>query len=215
MQIRHRLFFLYLGVTVLLVMMGVYTIISTNSTLKTLQSGGTQYLTVTQAANEVSSYAKRTEGHLMLYLTLNDQSDRDKFYTRHTALLEQLDILQTAVKDSSAKIHVDQMSVQAADLLLVGQSLLDAYDRDPKLNGYYNFQADAPDIRQLDTIAANIRQEGVDLANDEIRIQDTVIQKTIAQNRNVKISVITLLIIAIIVLNIMAFFHDRQYCKTT
>jgi hypothetical protein len=112
MQIRHRLFFLYLGMTALIIMMGVYTIYSTASMLKTLESGGVQYRTITQAANEASSYAKRTQGHLMLYLALGDQVDKDKFYARHAALLEQVSILQSAIMDPDDKGLLDSISAQ-------------------------------------------------------------------------------------------------------
>jgi signal transduction histidine kinase len=213
MQIRHRLLFLYLGMTALIIMMGVYTIYSTASILKNLESGGAQYRAITQAANEASSYAKRTQGHLMLYLTLGDQVDKDKFYNRHAALLEQVNLLQSAIMDPDVKEHLDPIRVQTNNLLLVGQSLLDAYDNNPRVNGTFDFQANAQAIRQLDQVAANIRQQGVDLANHEINLQDAVVQKSIQQNNNFKRNIITLIIIVIIITNIMAFFTTGSIAK--
>jgi len=37
-------------------------------------------------ASSISSYTKRAEGHLLLYLLLNDKSDRDKFFKRMESL---------------------------------------------------------------------------------------------------------------------------------
>jgi signal transduction histidine kinase len=213
MQIRYKLFFGYLGLTVLVVLLGLHTIFSTESNLKTLESGGSQYRPITQAANEVSSYAKRAQGHLMLYLTLNDPADKEKFYTRYASMLEQTKIIRTKTQDIKVNEYADQIETQSGDLLLVGQSLLDAYEKDPKLYETFDFKANAQTVQELDKTADNIRQLGADLANYEIDLQDTILRASISQNKLIKQSIVILLFILIIIANLIAFLLSRSILK--
>jgi signal transduction histidine kinase len=99
----------------------------------------------------------------------------------------------------------NQIHIQAGDILRIGEGLLAAYDKDPKINGVFDFQANADAVRQLDTAAAAVRQLSVDLATYEISLQDAAIQRGVAQGRLMKDNIITLMIIVFLSANLIAF----------
>jgi len=63
-------------VSLLVSIVGIIGLYANNNIVDTYESGEQHFGTIIQASNEVSSYAKRAQGHLMLYLTLNNESDR-------------------------------------------------------------------------------------------------------------------------------------------
>ncbi|MFW5426215.1 MAG: diguanylate cyclase domain-containing protein [Methylophagaceae bacterium] len=58
-----------------------------------INSSHATFIKMVSLSNEISSYAKRAEGHLFLFLTLDIETDREKFFARIKrlhALIEQL-----------------------------------------------------------------------------------------------------------------------------
>ena len=89
MKISHSLIIVLATIISLIAMTGGLGIIA-NQQLAGSFEELVDYEIRVDAAAEASSYAKRAEGHLFLYLTLENEVDREKFHTRHASLNEQI-----------------------------------------------------------------------------------------------------------------------------
>lgn len=74
-------------------------------------------------AVDSSSFAKRAEGHMMMYFILNDPVDKQKFFDRQSSLQEQVDFLKT-IPDDEILVHVDSLQHATSNLLEYGNKLL-------------------------------------------------------------------------------------------
>jgi signal transduction histidine kinase len=82
-------------------------------------------------AAEASSYAKRAEGHLLLYLTLGNSIDEEKFFARHASLEEQVTILENEIESLEGLEQVNSLKSFSADILEYGSQLLEIYNENP------------------------------------------------------------------------------------
>ena len=83
------------SITLLILFVGLHGFFSTQLLTDSFQNLKDYEQTV-KIASEASSYAKRTEGHLFLYLTLGNESDLEKFWNRHNSLEEQIRFLENS-----------------------------------------------------------------------------------------------------------------------
>jgi len=105
-------------------------------------------------ATESGSYAKRAEGHLMLFLTLNDPIDKEKFFKRHTSLMNRIIILRQLTKQPDALETIDKMKVEAEKMLQIGQRLVEAYDSDSKMNGVFQIEKYRERIQDFSSVTS-------------------------------------------------------------
>jgi len=109
-------------------------------------------------ASELGGYAKRAEGHLMLFLILNDSNDREKFFKRYKSLMERIVILRQLTKQPVAREIIDKMKVEAKKILQIGNVLLEAYDKDRKLDNGFRIQKYGSRIQDLSYTASLINE---------------------------------------------------------
>lgn len=177
-------------------LMGVYAMNALDGLLADLNSGETRFQTIVAAATEASSYAKRAEGHIMLFLTLGERRDREKFYARCAALDEQLAILRLSVRDEKARAMLAEMETATADLRPLGESLLSAA-APPRP---YPFGAHREEVVRLNEIVSRIRQLGVDLAKREAELaageKARFYGKMLAVRRNFSLLALSLMLVA-------------------
>lgn len=115
------------------------------------------HLEIVHAANELSSYVKRAEGHMLMYLILHNQSDRDKFYLRHKKMEEIHQLLSEKLKGHGFQNIVKDMNTNVAGLLRQGNILLEATDRGESLS------SQSKRLRAFHTFSSEIRSLGVGL----------------------------------------------------
>ena len=91
---RYRLLiFGFLLSIILISVIGIYALNTNQQIILLFKRGEKHFRDITTAATEVSSYAKRAEGHLLLYLVLHRKADKNKFPKRIKLLNEQISIL--------------------------------------------------------------------------------------------------------------------------
>lgn len=165
------------------------------------------------SATEVSSYAKRAEGHLMLFLMLHDEVDREKFFMRHAYLLEQIEILDKRVKNPEARIIFNEIKSKADELLIAGTSLLDAYDEDMERTGVFDLEKHQELLLGLYSVSSDIHGSGVELAKFNVGLEaeakETALQNAVGTQRNM----LMVMIFAIIVAFFLAYFISRTISK--
>ena len=113
-------------------------------------------------ANEISSYAKRAEGHLFLYLMTNDQIDQEKFYLRMGALQTNINNLKSLLPDGedmylSELSHFYDISYEQGDRLI---QLLHAND---KKDSFFIDEKNRKLIADFHANTSSIRKVGVNM----------------------------------------------------
>jgi len=110
-------------------------------------------------ATEVGSYAKRTEGHLMLFLTLGDPVDRTKFFKRHASLVQRLSELKKMTNQPDAGMLINKLEINVDKILHMGNYLLKTYDRDNKINTDFKIYKHIDSIKNFSSTASTIQKQ--------------------------------------------------------
>lgn len=149
-------------------MLGLY---ADNRVVSSYEIGEEHFGSIMVASNEVSSYAKRAEGHTMLFLTLHNETDRLKVFRRIASLREQIAILEARVKNPDAKKVVNNTKSNTDELQSIAESLFKLHDIEYEKTGAFDMKSHEELIRKLDDISSNIRQNGLDLGQIEVNLQ--------------------------------------------
>ncbi len=171
MKIKQKLIAGFIVVSLLVGLVGILGLYANDHIVKSYESGEKHFGSIVDASNEVSSYAKRTEGHTMLFLTLHNEADRKKFYQRIASLREQTSIIDRNISNPEARKILDKIKSETDELQSVGEALIAAYDNDTKTTGKFEPENYENLIRKLDDVAAAIRADGLDMAKVEVRLQ--------------------------------------------
>lgn len=171
MRLNQKLILGFTAVALLVGIVGYLGLYANNRIVSTFEGGEKHFGTIIEASNEVSSFAKRAQGHLMLYITLHNGGDRQKFFQRLEGLRNQTAIIDRSAKNPLARAVLANISAKTDDLQLIGESLLGTYDRETKAGGEFEPQLYEKDIRKLDDVAAGIRRDGLNLAKVELGLQ--------------------------------------------
>jgi len=145
-------------------------------------------------ATEAGSFIKRAEGHLMLFLSLNDPVDRDKFYSRHNSLQKRIATLTQLTKNPATNVNIARMKKATNESFVIGERLLDSYDSaiEEKMRFDISKYKELVLALSLSTIKVNQLSKKVMLQNFDWETSKT----TLARNQTTSIqSKIALLII--------------------
>ncbi len=174
MRIGQKIILGFVFVSLLVGIVGYLGIYANKIVVDSFETGEEHFGAIIEASNEVSSYAKRAEGHAMLYLTLHNGSDKKKFFQRIDSLREQISIIDTDLTNPHAKKIVASMKIKTDELQSIGESLFASRDNELNSTGKFEFENHETSIRRLDDVAADIRRHGLDLAKLEIELQQTM-----------------------------------------
>ncbi len=188
MKLKQKLVAVFIAVSLLVGLVGFLGLYANNQIVNSFESREEHFGSIIEASNEVSSYAKRAEGHLMLYLTLHNESDKQKFFSRLASLREQNSIMDEKVKDPEARKILDDINSKTDELQSTGEALVQAYDNEIRATGRFELENHQELIRNLDDTAAEIRADGLKLIKIEVNLrneQDQAAQKNAANLYNV------------------------------
>ncbi|MFZ2410181.1 MAG: PAS domain S-box protein, partial [Candidatus Methanoperedens sp.] len=195
MKIKQKLITGFIAVSLLVGLVGILGLYANNHVVSTYEGGEKHFGTIVDASNEVSSYAKRAQGHLMLYLTLHNETDRTKYYQRIASLREQNSIIEANVKNPEAIKILSAIKSETDELQSVGELLLKAYDNETKTTGKFAIGNYENLVRKLDDVAARIRSDGLKLSKLEVDMQAEQ-QNTAKQNAAFLYSIILIISLA-------------------
>src|SRR5659263_161006 len=102
MKLRPKLILGFVIVSLIAGLVGMLGLYANDRIVSSYEIGEEHFGSILEASNEVSSYAKRAEGHTMLFLTLHNESDRKKAFQRIASLKEQIDILDSRIINPQA-----------------------------------------------------------------------------------------------------------------
>ena len=98
MKIGHKIILGFLLIALIMGFTAFFGLYGSKDFVKSIEVINLQSRTIAATATEASSFVKRAEGHLMLFLTLGREEDRDKFFKRNNSLGEQIALLDELVK---------------------------------------------------------------------------------------------------------------------
>lgn len=173
--IRYKLIVCgFLSFIFIIVVIGFYALNASEKITKYFEGGVKEFRSIVIAATEASSYAKRAEGHLMLYLALHREADKPKFPKRIASLQEQISILDQRVRNPEARSIFDQISSSAIEILPLGNALIDAHDKAMEKTGEFDIEKYQEKILKLHDIFSATRKYGVELANFNVKLEDNI-----------------------------------------
>ena len=164
--------------------------------LTTFAEENQYFKTIATAATEASSYAKRAEGHLLLYLALHRPADRNKYPERVASLLEQLRKLEQQIQHPKARDLLATLQGTSGPLLSKGNALIAAHDAAMAQAGAFDMTAHQEAILSLHEDFSNIREMGVQLATFEIHLESRLVQAAIRNAKRLRTYLIGLMIVA-------------------
>jgi PAS domain S-box-containing protein len=132
------------------------------------------------AATETASFAKRTEAHLMLYLTSHDPFDKNKFFERSDAISGRLEVLRDHVETAEGRRLIEEIAGNSLELRGLGAALIDSHDAEIG-KGAFSFTSNKAEIERLHAVAQNIADRSVDLV--KIKTSLELRQKEDAEER--------------------------------
>ncbi len=168
----RRLMAAFVAAFVLILMVSHFSIESVRRVTLELESGENHFQAITNAATEVSSYAKRAEGHLMLYLSFHGKIDRDKVPKRMASLVEQIAILDRLVKIPDARRVVEKIKRLEEKSSAILLPLIGAHDLEFKSTGMFQIEKQKLSVLDAHELFSQMRALGVDLAEMELELEN-------------------------------------------
>ncbi|MCX9010561.1 MAG: HAMP domain-containing protein [Candidatus Methanoperedens sp.] len=172
MRLRLKLFIGFIAVSLLVGIVGYLGLYANKQVVTVYESGEEHFSSIIEASNEISSYAKRAEGHTMLFLTLHNETDRQKAFMRITSLREQTAFIEARIKNAEAKKKLEEIKSKTDELQSTVELLFKAYDNEVRTTGRFEPGNHEELIRKLDNLGAGIRTKGLELAKIELNLQD-------------------------------------------
>ena len=170
---KHRLlFFCFFIAVVIMVLTGFYAVKANQNLLSIFEARGKTFKDAATAAAELSSYAKRAEGHLMLYLTLHRQEDKDKYPQRVKSVFEKISILDQNLAIAEISHELEKIKANSRHILAMGNALIRHHDTDLKQTGEFSMVPHRETVFSLHEKFSSIRRLGVELAAHLIQLED-------------------------------------------
>ncbi len=210
MKISHRLISGNIVIIALVIAIGIFGLLSRRDIVRSFESAEKHFRSIITSATEVSSYAKRVEGHLILFLTLHNNDDREKFFERYDALLEEIKVLDRMVNVPEAREYVERIKADTGRLLTAGEDLLKAYDRDMASSRRFILEKYEAEIRTFNQLASEIRQQGVSLTIAEAVLSEDAHKIALKKAASFQFYGIAIILGGVIIALILGYVFSRK-----
>jgi diguanylate cyclase (GGDEF)-like protein len=135
-----------------------------------------RHIQITTSANELSSYAKRVEGHVFLYLMFAQPRDKEKVFQRIASLKKNATQLQQLLNTEQSEI-AKQLYEDIQNFVSAGENIITQFDNNSSKNSVA-ILSDAENIQEFHLLSSNIRKSGVILVKQSANILHEHIQNT-------------------------------------
>ena len=210
MRIKQKLIFGFVIISLLVGLVGFIGLYANNHIVTSFEKGEEHFGNIIEASNEVSSYAKRAQGHTMLYLTLHNMSDKKKVPERIASLREQIAIMDKNIRNPDAMKILNDTKSRTNQMQYIIESLIELHDNEMEKNGTFDFMNHESLIRDLDDVASSIRRDGLELGALELRLEAEQNQKAEQNAASYYQLVFMISIIAVISALIIGILFDRS-----
>lgn len=165
------LIFGFFTVISLMVVIVIFALNINHQTIISFEKGEKNFKEIATAATEVSSYAKRAEGHLLMYLALNKKTDKNKFPKRVASLNEKITIIDQKIVNPQAKMIFEKIKAHTNGILSMGNALIADCEKTLKNENNYKIKKNQELILILHDKFSSIRALGVNLSKFEIKLE--------------------------------------------
>lgn len=172
MKIYYKLTIGYFSVALLAGLSGYSGLIASKKILDLHSTYNEDLKDVVHLTAKASGFAKRAEGHLMLFLNLNKEEDKKKFYARHASLIKTIDTLDKLVFEPQMKKSIKNLQSEAEQIFFHGQKLIDAYYKDRESTGNFDLKRHRDLILAMHKASRNSRRLGSDLTRTILLAED-------------------------------------------
>ncbi len=198
MGIKSKLIIGFMLIVLSITLATFYGLIISNKNTTLFINSSENFRKDVDAAVEASSYAKRAEGHLNLYLMLKTEQDKKKFYARHKSLNEQIAKLEKIITNPAGIQQIELLKISSANILRFGNRLVEIHDSSPDTYKHINHK----ELHEgLHTAASSAREAGVQIT----KIGTLAMKERIKTTRNNILSLQRNIIIITAVICVTAF----------
>lgn len=213
MKITQKLIAGYASLALLVIAVGLFALIANKQLVRSYESDEKHFHIIVAAATEVTSYVKRAEGHLIMFLTLHDRQDKEKFFKRYESLQEQIMILDKAIKNPEARTIFDKIKSSAGKVLSMGEALIKTYNADMEKTGSFDPEKHAQLVRKFYDLTSETRRYGVELAIFEAGLDNKVKAAALKKASNLQQDIVLIVVAAIFIALIYAYILARAITK--
>jgi PAS domain S-box-containing protein len=168
-SIRTKLYSVFFLFTLLVTSVGLFGLNASKRITASFEGGEKRVRSIVSAAIDASSYVKRAEGHLLLYLNFHDDADRNKFFKRTDSLRDTISFLYREAKDPVALKIIDRINLGAEKFEAAGKELLDDHDRHVGQTGIFDFNEHDTSLDHFYENSSSVRKLAINLANYETK----------------------------------------------
>ncbi len=204
------LIFGFLSAISLMVVIGIYALKINQQTITSFEEGEKNFKTITTAATEVSSYAKRAEGHLLLFLVLHRKADKDKFPLRIASLYEKISILDQKIKNPEARMIFAKIKSNTDGILSMGNALIAHCDNALKDSGNFEIEKHRTIVFKLHDKFSAIRRFGVNLTEFEIKLESDLKLKVKENARRLRLFLLGLITLTFALTVFLGYILNRM-----
>lgn len=163
MRIAPKLAICTAGIILLLGVVGTLGLIAGNRIISHFEGNQEHLKTIVLEASEVDSHAKRTEIHLMLFLTLHDQEDKKELLAHHASLRLHLSRLKKTINTRNAAAAFKRMRAAVDSILPLCNALITAHDLDLEASGFFSAKNHEEQILELYRLTSEIRRTNLEI----------------------------------------------------
>ncbi|MFC1977393.1 ATP-binding protein [Chloroflexota bacterium] len=213
LTVVNKLAIAYIGISVLIAISGLLSLHAFFQIEESYEEGEEHFGSIMIAATEASSWAKRSESHLLLYIFLGDEADREKFHSRHAALVEQVAILDNRVRIPEARSILSLVKSESDRTLILGNSLLEAYDIEVKAEGKFVPDEYEELIQEFHRAASNVRKYAVELSAFNIGLEIEKREGTIDNVNFIRRNIIVAIVFVLIAAAVIGYYLTQSISK--
>lgn len=140
MKIRQKLTYGFVVVSLLVGLVGFLGLYANTHIVTSFENGEEHFGSIIEASNEVSSYAKRAQGHTMLYLTLHNRTDSEKTSDRIASLREQIAAMDGIIQNPDALKLLNDTKSRTNEMQYIIESLIELHDKEIERTGTFDFK---------------------------------------------------------------------------
>jgi PAS domain S-box-containing protein len=167
MTIKRKLISGFLAVAILAGVVGLFGLSASRQIVRSFDGGEEHFRSIVSAATAVTSYAKRAEGHLLLYLTLDSEEEGQKFYQRYESMRNEIAILDNEINVPEARQILENIKSIENRILKNGVQLIRVHDRDLRESKKFRPESYTVEFRRFHDAAGNVVKEAIRLARLE------------------------------------------------
>jgi two-component system, cell cycle sensor histidine kinase and response regulator CckA len=213
MPIFVKLLLSFLTTISLMVLVGLIALVHLQHSIRSFTMGEQHYRTIVTAATEAGSFAKRAEGHLLIYLALQNAEDKAKFFARCASLREQLNTLDSLVLGGGFRAELDEMKLQSRDIEPLGKMLIETHDREIATTGVYKVEKYANAVSSLFASTSRVRELSVQLATGEVSQESLAKMAAVDEAKQLYARLIALGVFSIVVAVVLSYIVSRLIAR--